>query len=247
MNDEKIPKHFLMDRNKKVIRYIPEKDVKVLKYDKKQWEYLFPNPPAFLKRDINYRNLQLTNIASYSMAKPFIAKGLEIFINRIFKEYNMGDNHQNWTVTETNGGIGGLSIKLAEIFNKLNIVEINPVHVDMIKSNLTEYGYGAKSKKKIMIYNEDYLDVLYDIKQDLIISDPPWGGLSYSKQKYMKLGLNNINIVYVINQLLKKKKFKIFILLAMKNFDFPNFLNNLKCDNVIIHNMGKHYFIAIVR
>ena len=238
MNEEDIPKKYFINSRKKVVKYIPEKTVTEIKYDKGKWKKLFPP----LRKNIDYSKLRLTNIAEYSMAKPFISEHLKNILLKYLKLFKL--DSKKMTITETNGGVGGLTIRLLTIFDNINVVEINPKHVELIKNNLNVYKSDAPSKN-INIYNNDYLDILYDLNQDIIISDPPWGGYSYSKYDYMKLGLNNINISYIVNQLYKKNKFKIFILLAMRNFDIQNFINTLIADNISIRNMGKHYYIII--
>jgi hypothetical protein len=246
MNAENIPLNAFIIKNLGILKYVPEKDVYEEKYNKFLWNKLFTK-----KNNVDYTKLKLTNIAKYSMANNFIANALEKLIKEQVKLYlKIYDDNElkELTVTESNGGIGGLSIKLVSIFNNLNIVEINTMHANMIKNNLDVYNDKCDNykNKKINIINDDYLNVLYDLNQDIIVADPPWGGYDYKKFKYMKLSLNNINMSYIINKLYQKNKFKVFILLVMKNFDIQNFVNNIESENIIIRNLGKHYFITIL-
>lgn len=239
MNSEKIDKKNLIIPHLGVVPFKPEKKTTEMKYNEDIWKKLF-------HMTSNFKKLRITNIARYSMANLKISDTIYGIITKDLVRYLCTDIEEikKMTVTESNGGVGGISIKLSEIFDVMNIVEINPVHAELIKHNLEQYN--IPNSKQIKIYNEDYLDILYTLEQDIIICDPPWGGLDYKKYKFMKLGLNNINITHIINKLYEKNKFKIFILLAMRNFDLQHFINNIVPEEIIIKNMGKHYYIIIL-
>jgi len=240
MNEESISNKFYISSKKKVIKYEPEINIKTENISsKKEFNRLFPR----WNKPIKFNKLELTNIARYSMANRFISDNMKLILKKYIPLYLKSKNFNEITITESNGGVGGLSIMLANLFDNLNIVEINPIHAKMIENNLKVYDV---YQKNINIYNQDYLDILYDLNQDIIISDPPWGGYGYKKFKYMKLGLNNINISYIIQKLYKLNKFKIFILIAMSNFDLPDLINNIDAKNIIIENLGKHYFVIIL-
>ncbi len=222
-----------IDKSIRLKKFIPEKEVKMEKYNERIWKLKFPATEG-----LKYEKLQLTNIGLYSISTPSISNNLIEFIADISKNHNIDIK----IVTETNGGLGGFSIRLAQNFDNLNIIEINRKHADIIKNNLTVYGL---SNKNIQIYNEDYLDIMYDIKSDIIICDPPWGGLMYNTQKNIRLGMDNINIVCIINEIFKHKMCKCFILLAPKNFDIQNFLTFVERKDISIRKLDKHYFIAL--
>jgi hypothetical protein len=235
MDFTKLRNDCFIDKTKKVIPYVPELDVKLVKYEKKIWIKKFPQPHN------NLEALQLTNIGVYSIATPTISKKMCEFVDELCKRYSI----QNPIITETNGGLGGFTIQLAKKYNTLNIVEINPVHANIIKNNLDVYQLDT-ADKKINIIIADYLNIMDDLKSDVIICDPPWGGYDYSKQKSMRLGMNNINITCIINYLISRKLFKIFILMAPQNIDIRDIITNVNSSYTLIHNLGKHYLIAIL-
>jgi 16S rRNA G966 N2-methylase RsmD len=244
MNFNKLPPFCYLDKTKKMILFEPEAKIVMESFDEKMWKKKFPQDiVSGLKLD----KLLLTNIGVYSIATPAISQNLIDFINMICSNFKfIGDvSPMNLTITETNGGLGGFSIRLAQYFNKLNIVEINPEHSRIIENNLRVYNLDS-SKKDIKIYNKDYLSIMLTLESDIIVCDPPWGGYSYSKQRNIKLGMNNINIVCVINELLKRNLFKIFVLMSPRNYDIQDFLNNIKTQNIVVHKLEKHYFIAIL-
>jgi hypothetical protein len=92
-------------------------------------------------------------------------------------------------------------------------------------------------KKKYKIYNDDSIDKLFELDQDIIILDPPWGGSSYYDKQSMRLGFNNINIACILNELMKEKKFKCCLILVSWNFDFNNFMNRINSKSVTIYHI----------
>lgn len=207
----------------------------LLQYNEKQWKKLFIPPP-----NNNYKNLQLTAPGIYSIGQPDIVKELLIFIKKQIKEVGLDSN--NLTITETNGGLGGFSSILLKEFNNLNIVELNPTHFKIIQNNLKTYGF---NNKNIMIYEADYLDKMFELNQDIIISDPPWGGRDYIKKPSIRLGFDNIDIVEIINKLNSENKFTLFIFLAPVNFNFNLFLSKIKSSNIYIQKVRNHNFVCI--
>lgn len=205
-------------------------------YNEKLWKQKFP-----YKTDLNYEKLQLTNIGLYSIATPIISDSLINLLQYLTDLYKLGNN-KDIVITEANGGIGGFSIKLVQNFNNINIVEIDKTHIDIIKNNISVYN----PKHNVKFYNNDYLDIMFNLTQDIIIFDVPWNGRNYKFKKNIKLELNNINIWHIINELYIKNKFKICILMTPFNFDVQNFIQNIISKNIIITKMEKHYFISII-
>lgn len=249
MNFDSIPDECFIDKRKKIVRYIPEKKVIYLKYDAPLWKRKFPSDINNIDLDLDSLcKLKLTNIGSYSIATPEISNELIYFIHELYRTKIM-PNHEHpkkfedLTITETHGGVGGFTLRLANAFKNVHTVEINPIHSSIIEHNLKIYNLYSQG---IKILSADYLDVMMDIENDVIISDPPWGGFSYAGKKSIKLGIDNINITYIINELWKRDKFKLFILMTPRNFDIQDFINSILSQDIIIRNMHKHYFIAVV-
>jgi predicted RNA methylase len=238
---------YYINNPKRLIPYVPEKTVEMLRYDRKLWSTRFPS-----MGNINYKKLQLTNVGIYSIAKPYISQALITMIKELLVKYNLDDEKNDIVITETNGGVGGFSIRLAREFDNLNIVEINPTHADIIKNNLEVYGFGEKNKKNIKIWSADYLEVFNEIKSDIIICDPPWGGYEYASKGPISLGFNNVDIACVIQELIQRNLFKIFILMTPHNFNFNKFVEKIHNDIDIrkIKKLRKineyHYFIAVI-
>ncbi len=242
MDFSNLPEQCYLDRTKKISKYVPEKEVKMERFVERIWKTKFPQD---ILQGVRLSKLQLTNIGLYSIATPAISSALiELIQDLCICHRDLSLDFKNLEITETNGGLGGFSIRLAQHFDKLNIVEINPKHAAIIKNNLRVYGLDTH-EKNITIYEKDYMDAMHDIKSDIIICDPPWGGYSYGKQKNIKLGMNNVDITCIINEVFRSSLCKIFILMAPRNYDIQNFLQGIASRNIMIRKLDKHYFIVI--
>lgn len=235
----KLPTGAFIDKTHR--RYIDQtimEPLPLLSYSEPQWKKLFKEPPGK-----DYKKLQLTATGVYSIGQPDINRELILFVKELAT--SIGLNEKTITITETNGGLGGFSTALLQEFNNLNIVELNPTHYNIIKNNLEVYGFGKNNTKKITIYEADYLDKMFELKQDIIISDPPWGGRDYIKQQSIRLGFDNIDIVNVINELAAQNKFSLFIFLAPMNYNFNLFLSRIQAKTVYIRKARRHNLIAV--
>lgn len=220
-----------IDKNIGYKKYEPEINIKELKYNERLWKLLFP-----YSENVNLRKLKLSNIGSYVMTSKTMAMKTVELIQKYVKKDKI-------IITESNGGIGGNTIMFAKHFHKVNVVEILPLHADIIKNNLKVYGLNSK----IEVFNEDYLDIMLKLKQDVIFMDVPWGGPDYKNLKNVKLGLNNVNIVYILNTLLKKDKAKLYILYVPFNYNFQDFMENINTKSILIYKiMARKQFQFII-
>ncbi len=232
MNNERIPANMFLDPSKRVIRFNGK--ATEVKYTDR-WRQLFPPPP---KGD--YKKYRMTDVGLYSISKPKITDNMICMLTDLIGKY-MNKPMNELTITETNGGIGGWTPALMDVFGHVNVVEIFPLHAEIIRHNISV----ISQMQNFKVINADYMDVMYDLDQDIIISDPPWGGPGYRKKKYNQLGFNNVNIVHVINRLYAERRFKMYVLLAMINFDIQDFLDKLTSQRVYIYRMDKHYFVVV--
>jgi 16S rRNA G966 N2-methylase RsmD len=218
------PSWCYIDKRFKMVPFTSEQKIEDFPYQKNVWERTFPE-----KKGVDITKLRLTNIGRYSVAKLNVTLDLKSLISEI---YNLVEKKslKDLIITESNGGLGGLTITLAPLFKKINVVEIIPEHAEIIKHNISQYNL----MKNVKIINDDYMNVMMELKQDIIISDPPWGGLDYHKQRYLRLGLNNIDITCVINKLYDKNLFKLFVLLVPHNFDIKHFMDKIKSKSIFI-------------
>jgi hypothetical protein len=221
----------------KIIKFKPEAEIKDLEYNKELWERIFPGAPG-----VNLKNLKLTNIGKYSAAKIHVSDKIVISLKLILKGWYPKLKLKNTIITESNGGMGSLTIALAKCVKKVNVVEIIKEHIDIIKNNVSQY----KLLPKVDIIHADYMDIAYKLKQDIIVADPPWGGTDYNKVSRIRLHLNNVDITCIINNLYIKNKFKIFILLVPYNFDIKMFIEKSISKSIFMHKYGGLYALFIL-
>lgn len=222
----------------KRVDFIPEQNIEELEYQSNLWARSFPN-----KKGVKMENLRLSNIGSYSVAKLNVTDDLMKMIPNVYNLHNTTKkNMKDLIVTESNGGMGGLTIPLATIFKKVNTIEIMPMHAEIIKHNVNEY----KLSKKVTVIEADYMNVMHTLKQDIIVSDPPWGGKDYMKYAKLRLSLNNIDITCIINDLYTENKFKLYVLLVPYNFDIKLFIEKIKSSSIFIRKYSSLYVIFIL-
>lgn len=175
-----------------------------------------------------YENLRLTDVGVYSVAKPYVREVLRDIITKLpFKQ----------SVIETNGGLGGFTIELCNVFREVTSYEIDALHAEILKNNV-------RRRNLTVIHDK------YDISAvaDVIISDPPWGK-NYNPNVPMSLTLNGDDISVTVNMVFERKRCKVFILYVPSNFkdrdfyaDIPSYLSKK-----VVPVSSKQYFIILER
>ena len=226
-----------INKKYKLMKFIPEKNIEKLPYDKKLWDRVF-----IPKKGVDIKELELTNIGKYSIAKKDVTEELPELIKSFYKiiPAKYQKKIKDLIITESNGGLGGITIGVAPYFKQINTVEITKPHTEIIKHNLNIYGI-----KNVKVINSDYMDVLFNLKQDIIIADPPWGGPQAKRIPNLRLGLNNVDIVCIINELYKKNAFQMFILVAPYNFALSHFTRNIESNTYMVKKYYAHYLIFV--
>ena len=239
-------KSCFLEKPMKIIKFKPELRYIPINFNNAKKKFITKFPLiGNVKSEKDLRKLKMTKIGTYSGALIQIGEAFVKILNKTYGKKEL----KKMIITDGNGGIGGLSIHLLEKCKFLNIIEFNPDHVNIIKHNLNIYGFDKKNYK---IYNDDSMEKLFDLEQDIIILDPPWGGSDYYGKQVMRMGFNNINIVCIINELIREKKFKCCLMLVPWNFDFNNFMYHIQTDNVIIYHIdnlpkkNNSYIISII-
>lgn len=226
-----------IDSTKKKVVPIPEKEIILLDFNKNLWNKLFDKLP-----NDKFKKIQVSNIGVYSITKLSVRQIIKNIIKKSFRFLKIKKKLEDLVVTDSNGGNGGITIFFSKFVKKVNCIELNKIHYDIIKNNLKLYDIHSK----VNLINGDYIDYMYELKQDIIICDPPWGGKSYKKSKKIKLQLDNIDIVCIINQLYEKKLFTLFILLVPYNYDLEHFFKNTVATNINVNLSEKVKIITIL-
>ena len=234
-NDQKIRRNKLnIDFSKKPKELILNKDIEIEKIND-----IFP------KID-NINNIRITDIGLYSITK----KNEAFFITSLISKLLM-DN--KFIITDSTAGIGGntLSFQLCDNIIKINSIELDKLHYEILENNVKLYS----NSNKVILYNDNFLNIYKQLKQDVIFYDLPWGGLDYRKNDIVSLGLMNsngyeVNIIHIINDM--KHHCKLQVLKVPINFNFNDFFVEINYNKIKIHKVYNkftkkiNYFLLIL-
>lgn len=145
---------------------------------------------------------------------------------------------KNSIITDSTSCIGGNSVFFAKTFKFVNVVEKNNDVLDTLCENLKNYN-------NTIIYKCSYNIIKFALRQDVIFIDPPWGGNNYKNKKKIKLFLDNIEIIRIINELYQFCK--IICIKIPLNFDETSIETNFWYNKIynIYKNKTKIYKIII--
>jgi predicted RNA methylase len=133
------------------------------------------------------KKLKMTKECLYSTT----AKVHADYIRDLIMLFYAKEKYKDLVVTDATSCIGGTFMSLVKPFGKINAVELNQEHAELMDYNISLIF--PKEKKKVTVINENYLSVwnTFKPKSNVVIIDPPWGGIDYTKHKKMKLYLND--------------------------------------------------------
>jgi predicted RNA methylase len=152
-------------------------------------------------------------------------------INDIIKKYI----DFNSVVTDATACIGGNTVFFEKDFKVVIAIEKDSDNFKILKRNTT----------KSINYNCSYNDIMYTIQQDLIFIDPPWGGSNYKKEDNVKLMLDNVNVLEIIDNLYHFTRF--VALKVPNNFDIESLTKNFWNHTIYtIHTFKKNNYNLII-
>ncbi len=211
-----------IDGSSTIHKFIPQENIKLIKeFDPLLY---FPNI-----NNVNLTKLQISNIGIYSITDPNLAYNILEDIKKFIKV----DLH-TLTITDAFANCGGMSITFCNNFKHVNSCEIIKIQCKILNNNLKVYGFD-----NYKIYCNDYFDI-YNIKNDIIFFDPPWGK---NYHKTTVLGINNINILCLIQYILSNTNTKLCILLIHPTFDISQINKFISID--IKYHISKIKFFSI--
>lgn len=156
----------------------------------------------------------------WSITHPTEANKITNLIINFFKNKYNNDIKNNITITDTTAGLGGNTISFSKNFYRVNSIEINSERFEMLKNNMKIYNF-----KNLKLYNKNFLNIIDDLKQDIIFIDPPWGGPDYKLKKQVDIEIEGQELCKIVNNLYGKCK--IVCLKLPKNFNVEDFVNNI--------------------
>jgi len=177
-------------------------------------QYLFDGTENFL------RQLKMDNVAVYSMTPLEESKRIiQLILNFVPKKS---------IITDMTACIGGDTIRFSFVFNHINSIELSSKRCKFLQHNIDVY-----ARTNITVYEGNSLEIVDNLKQDVIYIDPPWGGKNYKLKKKINLYLSCIPMWEICNSL--QNISKLIVLKVPLNFNEEFFFSKL------IYNKEKIY------
>jgi predicted RNA methylase len=159
------------------------------------------------------RSYRFSNISLYSSGNIEQSK----YTSMLLASYFDLEDLKSVTITDATSCIGGNTWSFAKVFGRVHAVELDPLHMTMLKHNMNLLGLTSA----IDFYPTNYLSVASSLRQDIIYLDPPWGGRDYKSNP--RIGLYNDKGEFVdIPSLLHNPEFgkdcQVIALKVPKNF-----------------------------
>lgn len=179
--------------------------------------------------------LMLSEEGRYSISRPRDAET----ITKIIMKSLTNHRPNNLVITEATSNVGGNVINFSKHFKHVNAIEISNFQMKILKNNCSVY-----KRINVSFYNQNYVDICSNIKQDIIFIDPPWGGVDYKDKDKLELYLSGIPLGDIVHRL--EKKAKLIVLKIPINYDFRSFLKNIDARAVTLYKI-RNYIILTIR
>ena len=147
------------------------------------------------------------------------------------------------SITDGTACIGGNARMFVGRFERVNIVDMSEIHIEILKNNFKVLG--LDERKDVKIVRDNYLNVATSLKQDIVFLDPPWGGIDYHSKRADQLFLlddddNKIMLHPFINDVLSKHT-KMVILKVPKYYVLSSFDDITNFENIEVLSVMKDY------
>ncbi len=142
-------------------------------------------------------------------------------------EQFMKKDPKDLTITDATAGVGGDTLCFAQRFNRVNAVELDSLHCNIVDHNLSVY----KQREKVRLVCANYIHVVefyrpwagVPLFQDVIYFDPPWGGPKYKTRRSVVLKLDNVPLSQIIWHILFHDLATYVFVKAPKNIELTYF------------------------
>jgi len=144
---------------------------------------LFP-----VKPNVNLDHLIVNQVGLYSMTKHNEANQL-LDILRNDHQIDFGQS----ILLDATSGIGGFILNMYDHFKHVIGYEIDRTQYNILKHNCEVYG-----TKNVELHNLDYTKNINRQSADIVLIDPPWGGLKYNDSNQLNLKLGTLTMSELI-------------------------------------------------
>lgn len=191
------------------------------KYPDKMIEVKFSNDPksqtiASKIFPISSKNFCFTSVSIFSITpldqSKFTADLLDYFYDAAILKKKI--------LTDVGAGVGGNVWSLAEKVKHVNAIELDPIQAKCLEHNMKQLEI-----KNLTIHQANYVEVRYEMSQDILFADPPWGGLEYRNRAEYITEYKSDGKSYPINDIAKTTKAELVILKLPTNHALECFRN----------------------
>jgi hypothetical protein len=205
--------------------------VNLFSSDPKEYNKIINNP-CFIKtlfpwkKNVDFQKLQMTKVGKYSISNRYDSTQLSKLIRKIL--YHFKKKPKQTTITDATASIGGNTISFSMFLGHVNAIELDTLTYNALCHNVDQYHL-----KNISLLNQNCLDIIYNLPQDIVFFDPPWGGKKYKEHTEIDLYLDDkdgtpIDLVEITNTLFDKNLFDKNLFLSIikipKNFAITKFV-----------------------
>jgi hypothetical protein len=176
---------------------VPNDPVKLKDIDNNAIYEMFPNASG-----VNKEELMINKIGLCCMTKPYAAQKMMDIVRKYI-------DPEKSTMINATCCIGGDLLNMCIYFKKTYGYEICDTQFSILKHNVKIYGY----ENLVELFNEDYTKFINEQESDLVLIDPPWGGINYKEQRCINTKLGS----YSMDKLVKRINTKIIALKLPKN------------------------------
>ncbi|TDH70648.1 hypothetical protein CCR75_007163 [Bremia lactucae] len=141
-------------------------------------------------------------------------------------------------VTDGTACVGGNVLSFCDFFAHVNAIENDFSRVQMLQHNLQ-----VLQKTNVKCIHANYLDVMLQLKQDVVFLDPPWGGPEYKDLERVDLFLGGQPLHEICSRL--QGSTKCIVLKVPSNFDEVKFSQNVPGKVVIRRDLKKMHLVLL--
>lgn len=183
-------------------------------------------------KKIRTKNFSINDEYKSYITNPYASEQSLYCMLNFINTFQKTKDFSKMTLTEGTSGVGGDSINFCKTFKHVNLFEYNDVAFDMLTNNINKFC----TNNNIIMYNQSYTQKWKELKQDVIIIDPPWGGPSYKFIDHVQLKYGEYDFFDFINLLAKKKASDYIFSKIPLNTDFKKFKYSSRSKMYVIYN-----------
>ena len=171
----------------------------------------------------NIYNLLINKVGIYSLTKQHESDQILAIISKHI-------DTKNATLLDATSGIGGFILNMYKYFKYIYGYEINKTQYKILEHNCNIYKI-----TNLTLYNDNYTKYINREFVDVVIIDPPWGGIDYKNHTQLNLSLGELSIEELINHI----EYKLLLLKLPSNHNLDIFQ---KYDHTI-HKINNYIFV----